>query len=190
MAQRVGARSFDALLDVDLQDVYEQRKQAVLREYAFRSELDHADTVDKFAALVFDETAGLERWTAREWLEISNRFRLLSAPEYEIRSRCIKMGGPCAGWHASDARAWEHFGLDFRPPRWPPYRRGCLGRGGATDREVRVPSTARPQSHVSGGCRGTRQGAGRRTPMDGQRARDHGRRPHERCERSITGMRQ
>lgn len=82
--QRV-TRSFDDLRDVDLQEVYEQSKQEVLRECAFRIRLDAADSLDKLKALVFESAAGIDRWTVAELLEISNRFRLLSAPDAEIR---------------------------------------------------------------------------------------------------------
>lgn len=82
--QRV-TRSFDDLRDVDLQEVYEQRQQEVLREYSFKIRLDAADSLVKLKALVFEEAKGLARWTVAELLEISNRFRLLSAPDCEIR---------------------------------------------------------------------------------------------------------
>jgi CRP-like cAMP-binding protein len=85
MDQQRAVRSFDALRDVDLQQIYDQSKQEVLRDYAFRIALDTANSLEKLTALVFDSAAGVERWTARELLELSNRFRLLSAPEYEIR---------------------------------------------------------------------------------------------------------
>jgi hypothetical protein len=78
-------RSFDALRDSDLQKVYEQAKQEALREYAFRMKLDSADSLEKLKDLVFDNAERLERWTVRELMEISNRFRLFDAPEYEIR---------------------------------------------------------------------------------------------------------
>jgi hypothetical protein len=78
-------RSFDSLRDADLQKVHEQAKQEALREYAFRMQLDSADSLEKLKELVFDDSARPERWTARELLEISNRFRLFDAPEYEIR---------------------------------------------------------------------------------------------------------
>ena len=78
-------KSFDDLREADFQQVYAQSQQEVLWEYAFRATLDAAGSLEKLKALVFDSAAGLQRWTARELLEISNRFRLLSAPEYEIR---------------------------------------------------------------------------------------------------------
>ena len=78
------ARSFDELRDLDLEKVYEQRKQEVLREHAFRIRLDAADSLEKLRALVFQGAGGLLRWSAAELLEISNRFRLLSAPDCEI----------------------------------------------------------------------------------------------------------
>jgi hypothetical protein len=85
MDQQSTVQSFDALSDVDLQQIYEQSKREVLREYAFRIELDNITTLEELMALVFDGPAGLGRWTARELLELSNRFRLFSAPDQEIR---------------------------------------------------------------------------------------------------------
>jgi hypothetical protein len=85
MDQQPTVQSFDDLRDMDLQQVYEQSKHDVLRDYAFRIELDHITTLEALTALVFDGPAGLGRWTARELLELSNRFRLFSAPEHEIR---------------------------------------------------------------------------------------------------------
>ena len=78
-------RSFDALRDADLQHVYDLNIQEMLSEYAFHVKLDSCDSLEKLKELVFCDAAGLERWTARELLEISNRFRLFDAPEYEIR---------------------------------------------------------------------------------------------------------
>ena len=85
MNQQRVLRSFDALREADLQQIYDQTKQEALREYAFRVKLDSANNIEKLKELVFDDTAKLDRWTARELLEISNRFRLFDAPEYEIR---------------------------------------------------------------------------------------------------------
>ncbi|MRR53801.1 MAG: cyclic nucleotide-binding domain-containing protein [Deltaproteobacteria bacterium] len=79
-----GFRSFDALRDADLQEVYERNKREALSEHAFHLKLDSCDSLDKLKDFVFGATAGFERWTARELLEISNRFRLFAAPEYEI----------------------------------------------------------------------------------------------------------
>jgi len=85
MNQERVSRSFDALRDADLQHVYDLNKQETLSEHAFRMMLDSCDSLEKLTDLVFGDTAGLERWSAREILEISNRFRLFDAPEYEIR---------------------------------------------------------------------------------------------------------
>lgn len=79
------ARTFDELRDLDLQEVYEQGKQELLREYAFRIRLNEVDDLETLASLVFDDVARLDRWTVTELLEISNRFRLASAPDREIR---------------------------------------------------------------------------------------------------------
>jgi hypothetical protein len=85
VAQQIAVRSFDALREADLQEVYNQTKQEALREYAFRLKLNSADSLEKLKQLVFDDAATLDRCTARALLEISNRFRLFDAPEYEIR---------------------------------------------------------------------------------------------------------
>ena len=45
MDQQYAAGSFDALQDMDLQQVCEQSKQEGLREYAFRIALDYASSV-------------------------------------------------------------------------------------------------------------------------------------------------
>lgn len=85
MSSRHLARTFDELRDLDLQEVYEQGKQELLRGYAFRIRLDEADDLETLASLVFDDVARFDRWTVTELLEISNRFRLSSAPDCEIR---------------------------------------------------------------------------------------------------------
>ncbi len=85
MTMQQSVRTFDDLRTMDLQEVYEQRKQEVLREFALRIRLDAADSLGKLKTLVFEGAAGIDRWTAAELLEISNRFRLLSAPDAEIR---------------------------------------------------------------------------------------------------------
>lgn len=79
-----GCRSFDELRDADLQEIYERNKREALSEHAFHLKLDSCDSLDKLKDLIFGAAAGLERWTARELLEISNRFRLFDAPEYKI----------------------------------------------------------------------------------------------------------
>jgi hypothetical protein len=85
MTMQQSARTFDDLRTMDLQEVYEQSKQEVLREYAFRIRLDAANSLGKLKSLVFEGAAGIDRWTAAELLEISNRLRLLSAPDGETR---------------------------------------------------------------------------------------------------------
>ena len=82
---RLTARTFDALCGVDLEQVYLQGKEEMLRGRAFRILLTHSDTVPKLEQLAFEGERGLEGWTTEELLEISNRFRLLSSPENEIR---------------------------------------------------------------------------------------------------------
>jgi CRP-like cAMP-binding protein len=79
------AWSFNELRNLDLQKVYEESKQEVLREHAFKIRLDAADSLEKLKALIFQGAAGLHRWNAAELLEISNRFRLFSAPDCEIQ---------------------------------------------------------------------------------------------------------
>jgi len=80
-----GARTFDALRDADLEQVYLQGKEEMLRDRAFRILLAHADSVPKLERLAFEGERGLVAWTTEELLELSNRFRLLSSPENEIR---------------------------------------------------------------------------------------------------------
>jgi hypothetical protein len=78
-------RTLHALTKADLQEVYEQSKQEVLREHGFQIVLEKANSIEKLEALVFEEETGLDRWTETELLEISNRFRLLGSPQNEIR---------------------------------------------------------------------------------------------------------
>lgn len=78
-------RTFDRLAEADLEQIYRAGKDEALRDRAFRILLAHADTVPKLVHLAFDGERGLTGWTTQELLEISNRFRLLSAPENEIR---------------------------------------------------------------------------------------------------------
>jgi Cyclic nucleotide-binding domain len=80
-----GARTFDALMDADLERVYQQGKEEVLRDRAFRILLARADRVDKMEKLAFKGEMGLDRWTTKELIEILNHFRLLSSPENIIR---------------------------------------------------------------------------------------------------------
>ena len=79
------ARTFDALCDADLEQIYQQGKEAMLRDRAFRILLAHADSIPRLEKLAFEGERGLAGWTTEELLEISNRFRLLSSPENEIR---------------------------------------------------------------------------------------------------------
>ncbi len=84
VSRQFAARSFESLVEADLQEVYEQTKQEALRDYAFRVKLESTDTLEKLRKLVFDDTAVHYRWNALELLEISNRFRLFDAPEFEV----------------------------------------------------------------------------------------------------------
>jgi len=79
------ARSFDDLSHADLDQVYQQGREEVLRDHAFRILLARADTVAKLEQLAFTGEQGLAGWTTKELIELSNRFRLLSSPENEIR---------------------------------------------------------------------------------------------------------
>ena len=82
---RTIARTFDALCEADLDQVYEQGKEEVLRDHAFRVLLSCTDTVEKLEKLTFTEELWLADRTTKELIEISNYFRLLSSPENEIR---------------------------------------------------------------------------------------------------------
>ncbi len=79
------ARTFDALCDADLDRVYEQGKEEVLRDHAFRVLLACTDTVEKLEKLAFTKKQWLADWTTKELIEITNYFRLLTSPENEIR---------------------------------------------------------------------------------------------------------
>ena len=78
------ARTFDALCDTDLNRVYEEGKEEVLHDHAFRVLLACTDTVEKLEKLTYAEQQ-LADWTTKELIEITNYFRLLSSPENEIR---------------------------------------------------------------------------------------------------------
>jgi hypothetical protein len=77
--------TFDAFLEADLERVYQQGKDEVLRDRAFRILLQHANTVAKLEQFAFNGERKVTGWTTNELLEISNRFRLMSSPENEIR---------------------------------------------------------------------------------------------------------
>ena len=79
------ARTFDALLHADFERVYEEGKEEVLRDHAFRNLLKSADSAEKLEKLAFGGERGLSGWTTKELFEITNYFRLLSSPENEIR---------------------------------------------------------------------------------------------------------
>lgn len=78
-------RTFHALSIADPQEVYIRSKQEVLLEHGFQIELEKANCIEKLEALAFGKGSGSDRWTETELMEISNRFRLLSSPENEIR---------------------------------------------------------------------------------------------------------
>jgi hypothetical protein len=77
--------TFDALLKADLEHAYQQGKDEVLRDRAFRILLAHADTVERLTQFAFHGDRKVTAWSTDELLEISNRFRLMSSPENEIR---------------------------------------------------------------------------------------------------------
>lgn len=79
------ARTFDELSKADLEQVYLNGKTQVLRGRAFKILLDYANTVPQLEQLAFGGEHGLDGWATEELLELSNRFRLLSSPENEIR---------------------------------------------------------------------------------------------------------
>lgn len=78
-------RTFHALSIADPQEVYIRSKQEVLLEHGFQIELEKANCIEKLEALAFGKGSGSDRWTETELMEISNRFRLLSSPENEMR---------------------------------------------------------------------------------------------------------
>ncbi|HMN31475.1 MAG TPA: hypothetical protein PKE45_25220, partial [Caldilineaceae bacterium] len=77
--------TFDELHFADLDQVYQRGREEVLRDQVFSILLARTDTVEKLEQLVFAGEEGLARWTRKELIELSNRFRLLSSPENEIR---------------------------------------------------------------------------------------------------------
>ena len=85
MERNCTVRTFHDLIKADLEEVYEQSKQEVLYEHGFQIELEKANSVENLETFVFEEGSWPDRWTETELLEISNRFRLLSSPENEIR---------------------------------------------------------------------------------------------------------
>jgi hypothetical protein len=79
------ARTFDALCDADLDQVYEQGKEEVLRDHAFRILLACTNTIEKLEKLAYARERWPSEWSIKELIEITNHFRLLSSPENEIR---------------------------------------------------------------------------------------------------------
>jgi hypothetical protein len=77
--------TFDAFLQADLERVYQQGKDEVLRDRAFKILLGHAGTVKKLEQFAFEGERKVTGWSTNELLDISNRFRLMSSPENEIR---------------------------------------------------------------------------------------------------------
>lgn len=77
--------TFDAFLEADLERVQQQGKDEVLRERAFRILLGHAGSVERLTQFTFHGDRKVTAWSTNELLEISNRFRLMSSPENEIR---------------------------------------------------------------------------------------------------------
>ena len=79
------ALTFDIICDADLHQVYEQGKEEMLRDCAFRALLSCTDTIEKLEELAYTKEKWQADWTTKELIEISNYFRLLSSPENEIR---------------------------------------------------------------------------------------------------------
>ena len=77
--------TFDALRDADLDQVYEQGKEEVLRDHAFRILLACTNTIEKLEKLAYAKERWVSEWSVKELIEITNHFRLLSSPENEIR---------------------------------------------------------------------------------------------------------
>jgi hypothetical protein len=77
--------TFDDLRDVNLDQVYEQGKEEVLRDHAFRILLACTNTIEKLEKLAYAKERWLSEWSVKELIEITNHFRLLSSPENEIR---------------------------------------------------------------------------------------------------------
>jgi hypothetical protein len=77
--------TFDAFLQADLERVYQQGKDEVLRDRVFRILLAHAGSVAALEQFAFHSERKVTGWATNELLEISNRFRLMSSPENEIR---------------------------------------------------------------------------------------------------------
>ena len=77
--------TFDALRDANLDQVYEQGKEEVLRDHAFRILLACTNTVEKLERLAYAKERWVSKWSIKELIEITNHFRLLSSPENEIR---------------------------------------------------------------------------------------------------------
>ncbi len=81
----IQARTFDELNQADLEQIYQHGREEMLRDRTFSILLARADTAAKLEAFAFAGERGLSGWTTKELIEISNRFRLLSSPENEIR---------------------------------------------------------------------------------------------------------
>lgn len=77
--------TFDALCDANFDQVYEQGKEEVLRDHAFRILLACTNTIEKLERLAYAKERWLSEWSIKELIEITNHFRLLSSPENEIR---------------------------------------------------------------------------------------------------------
>jgi hypothetical protein len=80
--------TFDALRDANLDQVYEQGKEEVLRDHAFRILLACTNTIEKLEKLAYAKERWVSEWSIKELIEITNHFRLLSSPENEIQLYC------------------------------------------------------------------------------------------------------
>lgn len=79
------APTFDALLNTNLDEMYEQGKEETLRDHAFRILLACTNNIEKLEKLAFTREGWIGDWSIKELIEITNNFRLLSSPENEIR---------------------------------------------------------------------------------------------------------
>lgn len=79
------ALTFDDLRDADLDEIYEQGKEEMLRDHAFRILLTCTNNIEKLEKLAFAKERWQADWSIKELIEITNHFRLLSSPENEIR---------------------------------------------------------------------------------------------------------
>lgn len=76
-------RTPEGLLTADLDEVAEQGHTEVLRERIVRTALRGVKSADELRG--FEEQFPPDKWTHKEFFEFTNRYRLLSSPEDEVR---------------------------------------------------------------------------------------------------------